>query len=252
MSSPKASGDHFSSVSSAYAAFRPRYPRELFEFVASLPRLRYRAWDCGAGSGQASADLAEYFDEVVATDISAKQLAEAAPHPKIRWLVAPAESTPLASDSIDLTAVAQALHWFDHAKFYAEVRRVSAPGAAIAAWTYGPPRMEGAVGKALDRIMYDTVGPFWPPERRLVEDEYRSIPFPFDRIAAPVMTLEESWTLPHLAGYIRSWSATARYISARREDPVTAFEAEARAEWPADEARAIAWNLVVLAGTVEG
>ena len=252
MSPPKASGDHFSSVSSAYAAFRPRYPSELFEFVSSLPRLRCRAWDCGAGSGQASADLAEYFDEVVATDISAKQLAQAPPHPKIRWLVAPAESTPLASASIDLTAVAQALHWFHHAKFYAEVRRVSASGAAIAAWTYGPPRMEGAVGKALDRIMYETVGPFWPPERRFVEEEYRSIPFPFDRIPAPAMTLEESWTLPHLAGYIRSWSATARYISARGVDPVTAFEAEARAEWPGDEARSIVWNLAVLAGRVEG
>ena len=251
MSSPKASGDHFSAISSAYAAFRPRYPRELFEFVASLPRLRYRAWDCGAGSGQASSDLAEYFDEVIATDISATQLAEAPPHPKVRWLVAPAESAPLVSGSIDLTAVAQALHWFDHERFYAEVRRVSAPGGAIAAWTYGPPRMEGEVGKALDRIMYETVGPFWPPERRFVEDEYRSIPFPFDRIPAPVMTLEESWTLPHLAGYIRSWSATARYISARGEDPVTAFEAEARTEWPGDEARRIVWNLVVLAGKVE-
>jgi SAM-dependent methyltransferase len=251
VSSPKASGDHFSSVSSAYAAFRPRYPRELFEFVASLPRLRYRAWDCGAGSGQASTDLAEHFGEVIATDVSAKQLAEAAPHPKIKWLVAPAESTPLASASIDLTAVAQALHWFDHPKFYAEVRRVSAPGAAIAAWTYGPPRMAGAVGEALDRYMFGTVGPFWPPERRFVEDEYRSIPFPFERIPAPVMTLAESWTLPHLAGYMRSWSATARYVSARGEDPVTAFEAEARAAWKGDEPRTIVWNLVVLAGRVE-
>jgi hypothetical protein len=112
--------------------------------------------------------------------------------------------------------------------------------------------MEGEVGKALDRIMYETVGPFWPPERRFVEDEYRSIPFPFDRIPAPVMTLEESWPLQHLAGYIRSWSATARYVSARGEDPVTEFETEARATWTGDEARPIVWNLAVLAGRVEG
>ena len=248
MSAPRAPGDHFSSVSSDYAAFRPSYPRELFEFVASIAPRRKRAWDCGTGSGQAATDLAEYFDEVIATDVSAEQIARAPAHARIRWLVAHAESVPIAASSVDLTAVAQALHWFDHARFYAEVRRVASSGGVIVAWTYGSPRMEGEVGRALDRLMFDTLGDYWPPERRYVEDEYRSIPFPFAPISAPSFSLEESWTLERVAGYARSWSATVRYRAARGEDPVARFESEARAAWPGHEPRPIIWQLALLAG----
>ncbi|MGH2901258.1 MAG: class I SAM-dependent methyltransferase [Solirubrobacteraceae bacterium] len=251
MSSQRLPGDHFSTVSGAYAAFRPRYPRELFAFVASVAPSRERAWDCGAGSGQATLDLAEHFDEVVATDISAEQIARGPTHPRVRWLVAPAESTPLDTRSVDLVAVAQALHWFDHDRFYAEVRRVSKPGAAIAAWTYGPPTMEGAVGEALNRLMFETLGTYWPPERRYVETEYRTIPFPFERIPSPSLSLRENWTLPRVAGYARSWSASVRYAEANGVDAVYSFLRDSSTEWSDDRPRQIVWPLVLLAGRVD-
>lgn len=250
MSASRAPGDHFSSVSAAYATFRPRYPSALFAYVSSIAQNHRRAWDCGAGSGQATADLAEYFGEVIATDISAKQIANAQPHTRVRWIVSPAESTPIASDSIDLIAVAQALHWFDHERFNAEVRRVAAPGAAIAAWTYGSPRMEGAVGGALDRLMFETLGTYWPPERDHVLAEYRTIPFPFPRLAAPSLSLEELWSLERIAGYARSWSATVQYRATHDDDPVETFEREARETWTNGEPRAIVWPLTILAGRV--
>jgi SAM-dependent methyltransferase len=243
--------DHFSGIAKAYAEFRPRYTPELFDYLATIVTKPHRAWDCGAGSGQATLDLAERFDEVIATDLSEKQLARAPARPNIRWLVAPAEAVPIESSSVNLTTVAQALHWFDHDRFYAEVRRVSAPGAAIAAWTYAPPQMDGEVGAAVRRLMYETVGPYWPPERQYVETEYRTIPFPFERIEAPKMSLREHWTLDQVAGYARSWSATARYVAARGEDPVVELEKELRAVWGATEQRAITWPLILLAGRVE-
>jgi SAM-dependent methyltransferase len=250
VSAPRAPGDHFSSVSTAYATFRPGYPSALFAYVSSIAQNHRRAWDCGAGSGQATGDLAEYFGEVIATDVSAKQIASAQPHTRVRWIVCPAESTPIASESIDLIAVAQALHWFDHARFNAEVRRVAAPGAAIAAWTYGSPHMAGPVGQALDRLMFDTLGRYWPPERNHVIAEYRTIPFPFPRIAAPSLSLEESWTLERIAGYARSWSATVQYRATHDDDPVETFEREARETWADGEPRAIVWPLTILAGRV--
>ena len=250
MSAPRAPGDHFSSVSATYATFRPRYPSALFEFVSSIAQNHRRAWDCGAGSGQATADLAEYFQEVVASDISAKQIASAEPHPRVRWIVSPAESTPIADASIDLIAIAQALHWFDHKRFNEEVRRVAAPGAAIAAWTYGSPRMEGPVGRALDRLMYETLGTSWPPGRNHVLAEYRTIPFPFPRIAAPSLMLEERWSLERVAGYARSWSATVQYRTTHDDDPVETFEREARETWADGESRAMVWPLTILAGRV--
>jgi hypothetical protein len=165
--------------------------------------------------------------------------------------VSPAESTPLTSGSVDLVTVAQALHWFDHARFNVEVRRVAAPGAAIAAWTYAAPRMDGAVGEVLRRLMFETLGSYWPPERRYVDDEYRSIPFPFDRLPAPPFALEEQWTLSQVAGYMRTWSATTRYVAAHGEDPIVSIERELGELWgdPAQPKR-ITWPLIVLTGHV--
>ena len=251
MNAAHAPGDHFSSVSAAYSAFRPRYPRALFEFLTAIAPRHELAWDCGAGTGQATVDLAEYFDRVVGTDVSAEQIARAPRHERITWLVCPAESTPLASGSVDLVTVAQALHWFDHARFNAEVRRVGAPNAVIAAWTYGVPRMDGEVGAVLHRAMFDTLGPYWPPERRHVYDEYRSIPFPFARIASPALSLEEEWSAAQVTGYVRTWSATTKYRAAHVEDPVVAIERELSAVWgDADQPRRITWPLIVIAGHI--
>ena len=251
MSSARAPGDHFSTVSAEYSAFRPRYPHALFEFLATITERHRLAWDCGAGTGQATVDLAEFFDEVIGTDVSAEQIARAPKHPRITWLVCPAELTPLAAGSVDLITVAQALHWFDHERFNAEVRRVAVPGAAIAAWTYGAPRMDGAVGEVLRRSMFDTLGDYWPPERRHVYDEYRSIPFPFERIAAPSLSLEDEWNAAQLAGYMRTWSATTKYRAKRGEDPIVAIERELGEIWgdPAVRKR-IVWPLIVIAGRV--
>ena len=251
MSRGRAPGDHFSSVSAGYAAFRPRYPRALFEFSASIAPQRHRAWDCGAGTGQATVDLAEWFDEVIGTDVSAEQIARAPRHERIVWLVAPAESTPLASRSVELITVAQALHWFDHAKFFDEVRRVGISDAAICAWTYAAPRMDGAIGQALRRFTFETLADYWPPERRYVDDEYRSIPFPFERLATPALVLEDEWSLHQLVGYIRTWSATSRYVAAHGRDPVTDIGRELAELWPdADERRQITWPLIMIAGRV--
>ncbi len=251
MSAARATGDHFSSVSTLYAAFRPTYPPELFSYVASLVSRRGRAWDCGAGSGQASAALAESFDEVIASDVSAEQVEQATPNPKVRWLVAAAESTPIESASVDLIAVAQALHWFDHARFYDEVCRVAAPGAAIAAWTYAAPLIEGAPGGVLYRLMFDTLGAFWPPGRHYVDQSYRTIPFPFERLPTPDLHLERAWSVDQVAGYMRSWSATARYIAATGVDPVVDAERALRAAWGNDgTTRRIVWPLAIVAGRV--
>jgi SAM-dependent methyltransferase len=251
VSSARAPGDHFSNVSAGYSAFRPRYPRALFEFVASIAPRRRLAWDCGAGTGQATVDLAEYFDDVIGTDVSAQQLARAPKHPKITWLVSPAEATPLAASSVDLITVAQALHWFDHARFNAEVRRVAASGAAISAWTYAAPQMSGAVGEVLRRFMFETLGPYWPPERRYVDDEYRSIPFPFDRTPAPAFALEEHWNLEQVVGYMRTWSAATRYLAAHKDDPVIPIERELGKLWgDVTQPKRISWPLIVIAGHV--
>lgn len=248
---PQARGDHFSAVSTGYAEFRPRYPQALFEFIASVAPNHDRAWDCGAGNGQASIDLADSFRQVIATDLSAAQIAHAPAHARVSWAVAAAEASPIAKKSIDVVTVAQALHWFDHGRFYGEVRRVSVPGGAVVAWTYMSSTMEGEAGAIHDRLMFQTLRGYWPPERWHVDTGYRGVPFPFERIQAPELRLDERWTLAQLTGYMRTWSATARFRKQHGVDPVVDVERELRASWgDPEERRAITWPLVVLAGRV--
>ena len=142
--------DHFSSQATDYARFRPNYPAELFAWLAGIAPSRDTAWDCGTGSGQAAIGLAAHFARVFATDPSRKQLEHAEPHPRIDYRLAPAEVRLLDTASIDLVTVAQAIHWFDLDKFYAEAKRVLKPGGIIAAWTYTLLDVEAGVD-TLDR-----------------------------------------------------------------------------------------------------
>lgn len=239
---------HFEAVAQGYAEFRPRYPSALFDFVTSVATRHGLAWDVGCGSGQATLDLAERFDRVIATDASEGQIARAPAHPRIEWRVAAAERSGIAPATVDLVTVAQALHWFDLDAFHREVRRVLAPGGALAAWSYMSPHVDDPALDALfQEHMYGRLGPYWPPERRLIEEGYRTIPFPFDEVPAPRFDLEARWTLAQLAGYMRSWSATGRYVDAHERDPIADFEAEAREAWGPGE-RTVRWQYAIRAG----
>src|SRR5581483_12097436 len=150
---------------------------------------------------------------VIATDASEKQIASARPHPNAEYRVALAERSGLETGSIGLITVAQALHWFDLPLFYEETRRVLSPGGLFAAWAYGINEVEGdEVNRLVQEFYGETVGPYWPPERKLVEEGYRGLPFPFDEFAPPKFRMETRWTLAQLIGYFSTWSATNRFI----------------------------------------
>lgn len=244
------SKDHFSRSAAAYAAYRATYPSALFAYVAGLVRRRELAWDCATGTGQAALGLADWFGHVVGTDASAAQIERAAPHARVEYRVAPAEASGLASTSVDLVTVAQALHWLDLDAFYDEARRVLAPGGVLAVWAYGDPSLEKpALDAVLRRFNHETVGPYWPAERQLVRDGYRTIPFPFDEVAPPPFTLEREWSVAELVGYLRTWSATAAFTARHGRDPVDVVEAELRAVWGAPRGRCtIRWPLALRIG----
>jgi SAM-dependent methyltransferase len=106
---------------------------------------------------------------MIATDASEKQIANAQPHERVEYRVVPAENSGLESGPVDLIMVAQALHWFDLPLFYEEVRRVLKPNGVLAASAYNLLRIEPAIDEIVNRYYHEVVGPFWPPERKLVE-----------------------------------------------------------------------------------
>lgn len=242
--------DHFAPVATDYARFRPIYPQSLFAWLAENAPGRNLAWDCGTGSGQAARDLAGYFERVIATDASQAQLDAALPHPRIEYRVASAEASGLPVATVDLITVAQALHWFDLDRFYAEARRVLRAGGVLAVWSYGVFTVEGsAVDACLQGFYRETVGPYWPPERRWVENGYQTLPFPFPGIRSPNFHMTTAWSLSELLGYVRSWSATARYIRERSEDPVDALTKKLIPLWGDPRIqRQVTWPLVLRVG----
>lgn len=241
--------DHFSSGSAGYAAYRPSYPLELIDELTSISPGAGRALDCGCGTGQLSVLLAERFDEVIATDASAAQIAAAEPREGVVYRTALAEDSGLPADSVDLITVAQAAHWLDLDKFYDEARRIARPQAAIALITYGVLHLEGELDRHLHDFYYQAIASYWPPERRHVETGYRDLPFPFTPIEVPPQVIEMRWTLPQLVGYLNTWSAVKAAERALGVNPVDALAAALGEEWgdPATR-RLVTWPLTIRAG----
>jgi SAM-dependent methyltransferase len=239
----------FSSVASEYARYRPAYPPALFTWLASQCMRRERVWDCACGSGQASVDLAKYFDEVIATDANSEQIAHAAAHPRVHYRIASAEAPDIASDSCDAITVAQALHWFDVERFYVAARRVARAGAVLAIWTYLPPMLaEPAAQQQFSDFYRDVVGPYWPPERAHVESGNATLSFPFARLHTPELNCTMRWTLADLLGYVRSWSATVKYRAANGHGPEELLAQSLEPVWGAsDAAMEVRFPLRVLA-----
>jgi SAM-dependent methyltransferase len=240
--------DHFSAQAADYAKFRPGYPRELFNYLASIAPGRELAWDCGTGNGQAAVALASVFDRVIATDASEKQITNAEPHERVEYRVAPAEDSGIESETLDLIVVAQALHWFDLERFYAEARRVLKVNGVLAASAYNLLHIEPTVDEVVNRYYYEVVGPFWPPERKLIE-QFANLPFPFHKIDPPKFEMTAQWSLEHLLGYLRTWSSTQRFIAANQSDPLDEIASELYAAWgDAKQTRRVVWPLTLRVG----
>lgn len=244
--------DYFSDTSIDYARFRPRYPSSLFEYLASIVPGQDLALDCATGTGQAAIALAGYFNQVIATDASTDQISNAEPNPRVVYKIAPAETSGLESATVDLITVAQALHWFDLAAFYNEVRRVSKANAVLAVWTYGKMKFnEPDVRSVLGHFYHDTVGPYWPPERNHVEKGYRTLDFPFDELETPAFTIEAAMIMEEMLGYVRTWSATRGYYKTHGIDPVPGLASELEKAWGDPELPiTVYWPITLRVGRV--
>lgn len=238
---------YFTSQADSYKDFRPTYPTELFDWLRDIAA-GDTAWDVGCGSGQASAALSRVFGKVIATDTSQPQLDQAPAISTIDYRCESASASSIGSATVGLTLVAQALHWFDLDAFYTEVKRVSMPGAPLVALTYNLLSIEG-IDEAIHHLYFDVLGPYWPAERRHVETGYRDIKFPFQRIESPAFAMHARWTLEHLVGYLRSWSALVLYERETGKDALSDIRERLEKAWgEATAVKEVTWPLSILAG----
>ncbi len=223
--------DLFSGYASGYAAFRPTYPKELYDFILSLVKEKDSAWDCATGNGQVARDLAPHFKKVMATDSSSKQIDNAIAISNIHYSVSSAERTSFTDSSFDLITVGQAIHWLEFDKFYSEVTRVSKPGAILAVWGYGLLKINPPIDERILDFYVRIIGPYWHSERKLIDQRYTTIPFPFKEIPSPEFSFSFLWTLEELEGYLNTWSSVWPFIKVNSYNPVDGLIESIRPLW---------------------
>ncbi len=223
--------DNFSRQARLYSQFRPDYPDELIDFILENTAGRSQAWDCGTGNGQFAKKLSPHFEQVFGTDISEQQLNNAERRPNIIYQKERAESSSFENDQFDLISVAQAIHWFDFEAFYAEVYRTLKPGGTFVVTGYALLRICPEVDEVIDHFYTEIIGPYWDPERKYIDEKYRTIPFSFKEITCPEFSFNSTWTLDQLKGYLNTWSSVQHYKADRNKDPVKLISSQLNEAW---------------------
>lgn len=203
--------DRFSVQSTEYATYRPSYPESLFDFLLANVIAKHTALDVATGNGQVASQLADSFVNVIATDISDKQLKHAVAKKNIHYQQAPAEKLITDPSSIDLITVGQAAHWFDLPKFFDAVDIMLKPGGLLALFGYSLPTVDKEVDFAMKYVYQEILGTYWDKERKMVDDQYANIAFPYSQINHPDFIQEYVWTSEQYLGYIGTWSAVQLY-----------------------------------------
>ncbi|MGO1868238.1 MAG: class I SAM-dependent methyltransferase [Sphingobacteriaceae bacterium] len=245
--------DIFSKQASNYARFRPSYPHELYDFLNSLTPGHDLAWDCGTGNGQAAIHLADFFTRVHASDPNEAQIANAFVHESVHYKIERADQPDISDRSVDLITVAQAIHWFDIESFYAAAKRVMKPHGILAIWAYSLPQILPKIDKTILGFRRHTLGPYWPQELHLLDQEYTTISFPFREIEPPEFYIRKRLSLDDLIGHIRSWSATEQFIQQEGFDPMPELKRQLISQWgEQDELKIVSWKLMLRVGKVPG
>lgn len=181
-----------------YAAIRPTYPKQLFDFVFRYheggTKARWEtAVDIGCGTGHATVELTA-FKHVIGVDPSSTMIKQAETHigttthpGELQFKQSKAEELTFLDDaSVDMITSAQAAHWFDWKKLWPEAARVLRQHGTLAVWGYSEFRLP-EYPSAADLIRdysrgtdpEKSLGPHWEqPGRGILDDHLVALPDP--------------------------------------------------------------------------
>ncbi len=120
---------------SDYEAARPSYPPDAVTWIVEQCGITSdaRVADLAAGTGKLTRLLAPAGAALVGIEpVSGMRATFRELLPDVPLLAGTAEALPIRDASLDAITVAQAWHWFDHARSTAEAARVIKPGGCLA------------------------------------------------------------------------------------------------------------------------
>jgi len=229
----------FAIESEQYARFRPTYPTELVELIVSLSPNLYSAWDVACGNGQLTHELSKYFEHVIGTDISQEQLDIAIKNENIQYKVESSAQSSLEKNSIDLITVAQAIHWFEFDSFYTEVKRVAKPDAIIAILGYELLSISKEIDDCIIDFYTKTLNGYWDERRKYIDEQYSTIPFPFEEMKIPHYSCKLQWNREDLLGYLSTWSAVKKYMKDTGNDAIEIIKPHIYSMWEVNQERKV-------------
>ena len=242
--------NEYSLNSEKYRQSRPDYGKELYEFLVSLVPDTKLSWDCATGNGQAAKNLAEYFETVIATDTSQKQLNKAFYKKNISYHRASELHPDLKDNSVDLVTVATAIHWLNQKLFYKEAKRVLKPGGIIAIWGYTGKNINNALDPTLDSIIQKHLMPYYSDQIQLAFTGYQDLEFPFKKIESPSFKTQKLYSFSNLVDYMLSWSACQKYLAIHKQSPLFLFKEELKSAWgDVSQKKLMTWNLITYIGS---
>lgn len=236
MALPMKNSNTFSIASELYSRNRPSYPLELFEALAKVSPSHEQAWDCAAGSGQATSSLLGHYGRVLASDQSWQQIYHCKPHPRLSVCVSGAEAVPIQDGTLDLINVAQAFHWFNQAPFFAEVDRLLKPDGVLAIYGYAFFTIDPQIDQVIEKLLLAQIDPFWASGNRMLMSGYSSVVLPYAEVSlGRTFEVSVTWNLVQLCDYLRTWSAVKMFTSKMGSDPVNLLQDQLRNLWGSPE-----------------
>jgi SAM-dependent methyltransferase len=153
----------FEAVADIYAEVRRGYPGALFEDLQATGALgtTKAVMEVGCGTGQATGELAQRAERVLALDPGQGLVANArrgVTADNVEFVVSTFEDFESEPASFDLIASAQAWHWVDPAVGFAKAAQTLRPGGYLAIFGHVPMMAPEALQPAF-RAAFDT---WWP------------------------------------------------------------------------------------------
>jgi SAM-dependent methyltransferase len=237
-------GELFAGTAEYYARYRPDFPREVYEAIERAFGLDGSGWllDLGTGTGRVALALAGRFEGVEAVDASSEMVAEgerqatSAGAANVRFRVGTAEELDYADGTFRLVTMANAIHWMDGRAVLERLHELVAPGGGVALigmpgmWSpdlrLGEERWLGALADVVRRHLGErrrAGGGFYEAARLSHAELIAGSPFELGEVGAT--TLELTWSLDEVVGYLYSTSFANRALLGSGTE---AFEAELR------------------------